>query len=377
MIHASGRVVWLDLPVRSSVPRSFDSSLDELMLATGHNTGNLVFRKGLEALIDTSSAQLTDPRNPDAILYDSGDLPVLVMISCANWIGEGLRFEESNFHRSEVLSRRSLRTMPIGLGIQASIEDQPLNIGENTRRLLSILSDSSNFISVRCSRTADCLRKLGISNYLITGCPSNFISTLGRDQLASMYSERLRTIRSADNWNELRLVVNEPPEGHSSEQEFLSVFTELASTIVVQTPSAISLIRLNKVASQPVQVSYRFSLEAKRKMTYFFDVDSWLEHSYSCNAVIGHRMHANMVGLQAGTPSLLIVHDARLQGLADTMCIPVITEMQAYAIATSPPSLFADLFEEQLPSYLARRDELYDSFLKLFGSMPNVESIPR
>jgi polysaccharide pyruvyl transferase WcaK-like protein len=184
-------------------------------------------------------------------------------------------------------------------------------------------------------------------------------------------------MRSASSWNELRLVVNEPPEGHSSDHLFLSAFTELASSIVVQTPSGISSVRYQQYAKEVTKIPRRFSPEAKRKITYFFDVDAWLEHCYSCHAVIGHRMHANMVGLQAGTPSLLIVHDARLQGLADTMCIPVITEAQAYAIATSAPSLFADIFEAQVHSYLARRDELLDSFLALFESVPNVDSIPR
>lgn len=377
MNHVLKRVVWLDLPVRASVPRSYDRSLSELMFATGENTGNLVFRKGLECLIDTNSAQLADPRNADAILYGSGDLPALVLISCANWIGEGNSFEESNYSRSEVLSRRPLQLAPIGLGIQASIGDHPFRISENTRRLLLILSEHSHLISVRCAKTAECLHDLGITNYIITGCPSNFISKSDRDRLAITYRDRLQTIRSANSWNELRLVVNEPPEGHSSDHLFLSAFTELASSIVVQTPSGISSVRYQQQANQENKIPSRFSPEAKRKITYFFDVDAWLEHSYSSNATIGHRMHANMVGLQAGTPSLLIVHDARLQGLADTMRIPVITEAQAYAIATSPPSFFADIFEAQLSAYLARRDELYDRFLELFGSMPNVDFLPR
>jgi hypothetical protein len=347
------------------------------MFATGENTGNLVFRKGLECLIDTTSAQLADPRNADAILYGSGDLPDLVLISCANWIGEGNSFEESNYSRSEVLSRKPLQLSPIGLGIQATIGDHPFRISENTKRLLLILSEHSHRISVRCAKTAECLQNHGITNYIVTGCPSNFISQSNRERLAITYRERLKTIRSANSWNELRLVVNEPPEGHSSDDQFLSAFTELASSIVVQTPSGISSVRCQKDGRLPNEMPSRFSSEAKRKITYFFDVDAWLEHSYSSNATIGHRMHANMVGLQAGTPSLLIVHDARLQGLADTMQIPIITESQALAIATSPPSFFADIFEEQLSAYLERRDELHERFLELFSYMPNVEPFTR
>lgn len=377
MIHTPKRVVWLDLPVRASVPMSYACSIDELMFATGENTGNLVFRKGLECLIDTNSAQLADPRSADAILYGSGDLPDLVLISCANWIGEADSFEESNYSRSEVLSRRPLNLLPIGLGIQATIGNQQFHIRENTRRLLSILSEYSGRISVRCAKTAECLQDLGITNYLITGCPSNFISKSDRDHLEITYGDRLQTMRLASSWNELRLVVNEPPEGHSSDHLFLSAFTELASSIVVQTPSGISSVRYQQNGRQANKKPSRFSLEAKRKITYFFDVDAWLEHSYSSDAIIGHRMHANMVGLQAGTPSLLIVHDARLQGLADTMQIPVITEAEAHTIATSSPSFFADIFEAQVSAYLARRDELFDKFLELFGSIPNVDPFLR
>ena len=167
----SGRIVWLDLPVRSSVPTSFTRDLDNLMLATGENTGNLVFRKGLESIVDVSLAQVADPHNADEIIYGHGEPPSLVLISCANWIGEGNTYEESNFSRSEILSRKPLPILPIGLAIQAATGAQPLNLGENTRRLLSILADSSSYISVRCNKTADCLKSLGIETLLLLDAP--------------------------------------------------------------------------------------------------------------------------------------------------------------------------------------------------------------
>ena len=80
-------------------------------------------------------------------------------------------------------------------------------------------------------------------------------------------------------------------------------------------------------------------------------------------------MHANMIGLQAGVPSLLVVHDARIQGLADTMCIPIITNEESLAIATAPPSVFADIFEQQVTAYLDRRLQLSDKFLELFSAV--------
>ena len=363
----SGRIVWLDLPVRSSVPTSFTRDLDNLMLATGENTGNLVFRKGLESIVDVSLAQVADPHNADEIIYGHGEPPSLVLISCANWIGEGNTYEESNFSRSEILSRKPLPILPIGLAIQAATGAQPLNLGENTRRLLSILADSSSYISVRCNKTADCLKSLGIGNVIVTGCPSNFISDL--NFLQKSFCKRLDYLRSAGCWQDLRLVINEPPEGVALEQPFLASYAELASFFVLQTASGISDIRFHFHNTKLHRVSKRFPPSLRRKATYFFDVDSWLEHSYSCDAVIGHRMHANMIGLQAGVPSLLVVHDARIQGLADTMCIPIITNEESLAIATAPPSVFADIFEQQVTAYLDRRLQLSDKFLELFSAV--------
>ena len=54
----------------------------------------------------------------------------------------------------------------------------------------------------------------------------------------------------------------------------------------------------------------------------FFDVRNWIEHLKRFDFVIGTRIHGVILGLQAGVPSMCIVHDIRTLELCQTLMVP-------------------------------------------------------
>ena len=66
----------------------------------------------------------------------------------------------------------------------------------------------------------------------------------------------------------------------------------------------------------------------------FSRVDHWIGYLSRKNAVIVTRIHGNILGLQAGVPSIPIVHDSRTSELCQAMSIPSIDVEAAAQISS-------------------------------------------
>lgn len=60
----------------------------------------------------------------------------------------------------------------------------------------------------------------------------------------------------------------------------------------------------------------------REKARAFARIDEWISFLRGRTGVIGSRIHGNMMGIQAGTPSLPVVHDMRLRELTSAMAMP-------------------------------------------------------
>jgi hypothetical protein len=70
-----------------------------------------------------------------------------------------------------------LPVVVVGLGAQSSVESSTsIKLQPGTERFLSVISERCSSIGVRGSYTAEVLSKNGITNTVVTGCPSNFTS---------------------------------------------------------------------------------------------------------------------------------------------------------------------------------------------------------
>ena len=364
--------LWLDLPVTSSILNAYKYSHDYIMKYSGLNIGNFVFRKAVFSLVEDASHFTPCTWSEGNKLINAEDSSTI--ISCANWLGMGEKNEASNLNRAQIIEAMTGNFLILGLGAQAS-HGQDLDLGENTKRLARALASKVNLLSVRDLTTANALEQIGIDNAVVTGCPSNFINLdLKTTDFDSSYINKNAT------WADINFLISEASGGNPLSISVTSrIYSILAqsqgSSYVLQSPALLPFLyrevdelpRFYELASNSNTQSIAKLMKAKSKV--FTSVDEWLFSSRFYDISFGMRIHGTMVPLQAGVPSVLIAHDQRTAGLADTMGIPKLTckEFVDQECIQKPENLL-EIFRSNLIGYMDRRQELAQEFLKVITS---------
>ncbi len=313
-------------------PAFMDSN--RLMSAVGNNCGNLVFQYAANRLIGehTLIVGRTVGYNPTNLAKRARAL----VVPSANFLREG--FDCSNF--VDFLERIELPLVFLGLGAQAESYDQTeFNFHPSVQRLLDLIKERSNKVSVRGDFTARVLEKLGVQNAVVTGCPSNFINPADdfADRIARKAETPMRSFitHAEEPWPK-------SPEKAAADRRLLE-WTRTGRGIMIQqsVPAMIDFLReRNAFAGEGPGEHFEASLHKAlmrdhdieefrdfiaTKMRTYVSVDQWMEDSAKYDFSVGLRLHGNMAAWQAGTPSLWIHHDARTRELAETMALPSIS----------------------------------------------------
>lgn len=372
--------LYLDMLNISTIPAPWTHGTDGLMRLSGINLGNFAFRHALYSIL----ADLADYAPVDYTTYRShseGEPPEHVIISCANWLGQGEAVERNNGFRADSLERAKQITV-FGLGAQAPAGATELTLGPETQRMVQVMADRGASLSVRDTLTADALRKLGVE-VVITGCPSNFINL--NPALGSTIADKARAgQQAAPGWQDLRCFISEASGGHDQTRAVvgsqLQLMAEHGAAYVLQTPALLPLLlRESIVVPELYLQSSPWSSEdtrrvLRRAMQHFSSVDAWLDYARTCELAFGMRIHGTMIPLQAEVPSLLVQHDSRTAGLAQQMGIPATTPEDYVALqAAGPAALFARI-AEGMEGYDARRQDLAQvmcAYLASHGMTPH------
>lgn len=359
---------YLDLPWIGEVPQAYRADSAELMAVSGLNIGNFAFRHALRFI-------LADFRAYRPILYS----PYLedarkgrvdrTIVSCANWLGTSEQDEASNLNRARAFEATDAPTTCFGLGVQARAGDGVPVLGPNTRRLAEVLAERSPRLSVRDDLTRQTLESIGITNTVVTGCPSNFINP--DPDLGSQIIARSRALRGqARGWKQMRSILSEFSGGHAASgqvlRESLRLMADTPTFLVLQSPALLPfLLRENDALPPAYLAANPFKPDAERlRQTlragtlHFSSIEAWMDFSRTCDISFGMRIHGTMVPLQAGVPSLLVSHDARTAGLARQMAVPQLQADEFAEICRDGPDRMLDAIIAQMAGYDARRAEL-------------------
>lgn len=166
----------MDLLYIGGIEDAYKENTDGLMYYSGYNLGNYAFRHGLSKLIDVNGHKRINWRGCRKFLEKNGN-PNELLLSCANWIGTSEHEEKANGTRYELIKQMDCPTIPVAIGAQSHGSVSEFTLGKNTQNLVSLLGERSQKISVRDEFTQDVLEKYGVTNTIITGCPSNFINS--------------------------------------------------------------------------------------------------------------------------------------------------------------------------------------------------------
>ncbi len=365
--------LFLDLKVVSSIPNAYLENTTEIMGFSGANIGNFAFRHALSLMAETSDYKSVNYSDFNKIV--DIEQPASVIISCANWLCASEQYETSNGVRAATFEKLDCPITVFGLGAQASSGSAELKLGPNTIRLAKVIAEKSVSISVRDEFTHTILNKIGITNVVQTGCPSNFINlnpALGHEVI----KKATGLIETAQSWADLRTHFSEFSGGHKASgsvlKKILGLLNRSPSFYVIQSPvlfpfllKETKMIPKGYIANKPESIENIGQLERllKSKLLHFSSIDAWLDFARTCDLSLGMRIHGNMIPLQAGVPSMVIGHDSRTSGLSKSMGIPVITPEKFITYSNNSPASFFEEIALKMEGYDKRRSELAKIFV--------------
>lgn len=300
-----------------------------------HNIGDaFVFDSSLKLLnfekLDELPIAHVDPAMIDRLNaeYD------YVFLRGSNYIHAQMNWSKA----AEVLRRLKLPVIAFGIGAQAPVSGK-LELSEDTKTVLKLISDSTASLGVRGTYSAEVLNDLGIQNVRIIGCPTAFrnnrpdlaiklppleqVKTAGvtlRREVSKTYAQDIKRYltfhRSLVKAMADRFEVTLMSQGEVEEKK-------LALGTPEQKAQAMAALRQNEWANNWYLDEQVIGLYENRM--FYSDVVAEYERLVrGLDLVLGYRLHGNLMALANGTPSIYFTYDSRTVEFADTFQIPSI-----------------------------------------------------
>ena len=362
------------LGTKGHVENVFSKTTTQAMSAVGNNTGNLVFQHAVYHQVAEEKYVIGQdlPWNTNMIRERCR----VIVIPSANHIREN--FDMTAF--VDLIDKVQLPLIFMGLGAQAAdYEQKEIELHPSIKRLVALAKERSKLISIRGEYTAKVLEKLGVHNYRITGCPSNFIN-LDQGLGAKIEMKLKRPIRSF-------ITHGDEPWPRTREKQvverILATWTMQGAAMQVQqsVPSFMEFIRQGnpygaaevpenreealRRALMPTATLDQFRDYIAAKLRVYFSVSQWMEDSAKYDFSIGLRLHGNMVAWQSAVPSLWLYHDSRTRELVEVMKLP---HMDYAEFIENCPTVHSawDRLEFDASAYRQRRIELARNFVEVY-----------
>jgi Polysaccharide pyruvyl transferase len=337
------RVLYLGPPASVRMPP--DGSAADLMLAVGRNTGNLFIGDAIRRHLSVASFQTAEsllqqqgePRTtPRLARLDKLDRAFIessydvIVIGAANFLFE--QFDFSGW--ADFLESVRIRCVIIGLGAQAPDYGRPVTVPAGTMRMVKIIAERSRSLGVRGRFTAATLERLGIKNVRVIGCPSMYWTCQPTLSLKpSNVSQRLVVYTNGSA--SVAEHSFDPDAARRVEAMIARLSFDHGYAYVLQ--DEVDLMAVVRAGSNldPATVDHlkaRYGLSAigadvflefvRRRMKVFSETGDWLNAVRHADLVLGTRFHGCVVGLLAGVPCMLFVHDARTREMSELLQIP-------------------------------------------------------
>jgi len=250
----------------------------------------------------------------------------MCVFACANLLRPGYSADLE----AEVFAKLTMPVVVMGIGIQRKEGLKEL-LPAGTLQFLEVLKKKESFFLTRGYFTAEFLREQGMKFVKPTGCPSLYFAP----------NEMKRSLAALAN----------PELSEAQKIVFGGYLGSVADTIV----DAHALLKPDSVASYVVQdevVAYNLSLtgddndivydrasgritgateykhsekwQRKSELLVYFDTNQWRGAMSSRDLCFGRRFHGCIIGMQAGTPALMIAVDDRMREMLEFIGFPYI-----------------------------------------------------
>ena len=313
---------------------SLDRVFEQQLFTT--NSGNLLFQYGTYRTLMTGDTEFVtrflDRKDvDDAFIERANQECACVVLPMAN------NFRESYSLRALTRLVKKLRIpcVVVGIGLQArdpSLIGQGFPFDEGAKAFVRAVLDHSAMIGVRGEMTADYLASLGFvpeRHFTVIGCPSMY-------SRGSRLPEVRQTKLSADSRVCFNYRIDQPIELAELLNRGMRAFPDYR--IVVQRREEMFMIRYHRSLIYSYQGANRCAhlyphdyshpaLKAGR-IAGFASAAAWLEHMRGMDYNMGSRIHGNIAAVLAGTPTLALTLDTRMEELCRYHNIPHIPASQ-------------------------------------------------
>lgn len=328
-------------------------SVADCFEATGSNTGNLLIGNGLVKQLRYDKIATFSPKMSAEYINETFEQ---IVIPAANFLHP--KFDFSSL--SSVLEKTTLPVFMVGLGAQLPTVDHEIeHIPKGTWRLVEIAAERSTTVGVRGYFTADVLRKHGITNVRVTGCPSLYTNLIHYSRIKRVAGSVIeRTVVNGS-----RNVVDHSADRSSAirvEQALFRFAFVHRRPFVLQNEEPEIQLSLGDVGSakqSDINTLAKFFSVSPEEFTEFaascgktfFSVEEWFDWIRGYDFSIGTRFHGNLAALLNGVPAVVLVHDSRTRELCEFAAIPHAFIQDIHEL--DPQRLYEkanfDLFEER------------------------------
>ena len=272
---------------------------------------------------------------------------------------------------TRVIERLKVPVTVIGVGAQLDLEGSLDSMDsahqESIRRFVRAVLDRSASIGVRGEFTERLLTHLGFGadNIEIIGCPSVFergpLPGLVRkvdeltpeSEIAINYTARVKNVGK---------MIEENTARYPRSVVIPQIFGTLATMVWGEPQERKYDPRLPEYVDHPLYLQDR--------MRFFVDASTWVDYLKTKDFCFGTRIHGNVAGVSAGTPTVVLAHDSRTRELAEYHGIPFRMH-RTLTKSVDAATLYA---EADFDAFAARQPETFERYRGFLrrNSLPSV-----
>lgn len=310
-----------------------NSSFEQLYKGVGHNNGNLAFVYAIASQLDGDITYL--PWHSKAEQLNKYDV---IVIPCANQYGKHTDLSGL----AELFSEVQIPIVAIGLGAQADNFDVDVAAQPGTIAWIKSMdarrAGAASNIYTRGPYTSRQLALIGVSDTVVGGCPSHFISpdfklgeTLQEKWKAITVPRAISVAGGHQSWAKVRTI----------EQQLIGLMMDpmCFGQYVVQSmgdmikisrglfaeiePETLEKIRIHCCPHYSMD---EFKAWCRNYVKSFYDVPSWMNSLSGFDLIVGPRYHGTQLAIQAGTMGVVVTIDSRTEELCSQTGVPYIRQ---------------------------------------------------
>lgn len=321
----------------------------------GLNTGNTIFQHALWTKI-ANPKFICSPFGDRVAIRDNCDL---LIIPAANQVNPAFDLAEW----ADFIEAVDLPLVVIGLGAQtADYRITKLDLHEGTRRYIMAIAKRTSLIGVRGEFTRQVLEAEGITNTIITGCPSQTINT--RLKGADIHARLEHARAGTKPLNVAHVIGTLEPHVREVERNIARMVASHRHSILLQTePRMLRWVFEGAIPQDEENQNFRrwlantvwehigsdrFDDYFLQRAKFYSDARSWIDQMRAFDLVIGMRIHGAVAAIQGGGLGVCVTFDSRTQELAESMGYPFVRSLEVTDVGDLPLLLSKIVFDPVL-----------------------------